>query len=343
MKLRSVITIASLAALLGLGACTNPEVPAGHEGYIYYKPLIFSKMEYRESLRGPASTGVSWRLYAINIDMRARSFNEHFELLTKDNLKVSFEVNTRIQPKDGQVKAIVEEWGAEHWYEWNVKEPLRTIVRETVTEYKATEIQLDTPDVKARIEAKISEKYAGSPFSILSVDIGDIQFPELVADAIQKKIAKAEDLKRQEFVLEKAKKEAAIAVLGALKVAEQQRIISSTLDPLYVQRKAVEVYRKLGESKNKTVFVLPNSSEGTGMPLVMSKGQRKVLSAADEKLLSDMEAKYMAIARQAGPSLMDTPDVPKEPAPAEPAPEEPAPTREPAPTAPAPAPAPAQP
>lgn len=352
MNLRNAITIASLAALLGgVGACTNPEVPAGHEGYIYYKPLIFSKMEYRESLRGPASTGVSWRLYSVIVDMRARSFNEHFELLTKDNLKVSFEVNTRIQPKDGQVKAIVEDWGGEHWYDWNVKEPLRTIVRETVTEYKATEIQLDTPDVKARIEAKVSEKYAGSPFMILSVDIGDIQFPELVADAIQKKIAKNEDLKRQEFVLEKAKKEAAITVLGALRVAEQQRIISSTLDPLYVQRKAVEVYRELGKSQNKTVFVLPNSSEGTGMPLVMSKGQRKVLSPADERLLADMEKKYMAMARRDGPSLMDEPTTPSSKPDADaPAPDAavddpakaPAPANTPAP-APAKTPAPAQP
>jgi regulator of protease activity HflC (stomatin/prohibitin superfamily) len=356
MNLRNAIIIASLAGLLGgVSACTNPEVPAGHEGYIYYKPLIFSKMEYRETLRGPASTGVSWRLYAVVVDMRARSFNEHFELLTKDNLKVSFEVNTRIQPKDGQVKAIVEDWGAEHWYDWNVKEPLRTIVRETVTEYKATEIQLDTPDVKARIEAKVSEKYAGSPFMILSVDIGDIQFPALVADAIQKKIAKNEDLKRQEFVLEKAKKEAAITVLGALRVAEQQRIISSTLDPLYVQRKAVEVYRSLGNSKNKTIFVLPNSPEGTGMPLVMSKGQRKVLSAADERLLDEMEKKYMAMARRDGPSLMDDPTKPDGDKPAKPDGDKPAPdgdkpapdaTPDPAPDptrAPAPTPAPAQP
>jgi regulator of protease activity HflC (stomatin/prohibitin superfamily) len=267
--------------------------------------------------------------------MRARSFNEHFQLLTKDNLTVSFEVNTRIQPKDGMVKAIVEEWGGEHWYEWNVKEPLRTIVRETVTEYKATEIQLDTPDVKARIELKLGEKYADSAFSILSVDIGDIQFPDLVADAIQKKIAKAEDLKRQDYVLEKARKEAAITVLDALKVAKQQRIISSTLDPLYVQRKAVEVYRQLGNSKNKTIFVLPNSPEGTGMPLVLSKGARKVLSRADEDLLAEMEHKYMAIARQTQPAVDDPVDTP-DPTPApDPAPE-PAPT-EPAPTQPAPA------
>ena len=288
-----------VAAALTLGACTNPEVSAGFEGYVYYKPLIFGKMQFRKAMRGPASTGVSWRLYSVNVDMRSRSFNEHFDLLTSDNLNVSFEVNTRIQPKSGQVKTIVEDWGGESWYEWNVKEPLRTIVRETVTEFRAAEIQLDTPKVKAQIDHKLIAKYKGSPFEILSVDIGEIKFPDRVAAAIQKKIAASEQLKKQQFVLEKTKKEAAIAVLEALRVAKQQRIISQTLDPLYVQRKAVEVYKKIGTSEDKTVILLPTATDGTGMPLVMSRGKRKTLSPADEKLLEHMEQKYMSLAQEA--------------------------------------------
>jgi len=338
-----IITILFVASLGLSAACTNPEVPAGHEGYVFYKPLIFSKMEHRQSLRGPASTGVSWRLYSTNIDMRARSYNEHFQLLTRDNLTVSFEVNTRIKPKDGNVKTIVEDWGGEHWYEWNVKEQLRTIVRETVTEFSAMEIQLDTPKVKAGIEVKLEGKQKDTPFAILSVDIGEIKFPEKVSDAIQKKIAMKQELKRQEYVLEKTKKEAAIQVLEALRVAKQQRIISSTLDALYVQRRAVEVYKKLARSNNKTIILLPNSSEGTGMPLVMSKGKRKILTKQDEKLLEDMETKYMELAKTGVPAgdvvMPPTPardgDAPEEPAP------EPTPT--PAPASPPSDPAPAAP
>lgn len=321
--------------LLGTAACTNPEVPAGHEGYIYYKPLIFSKMEYRDSLRGPASTGVSWRLYAVNVDMRAKSYNENFSLLTRDNLKIEFEVNTRIKPKDGEVKAIVENWGGSAWYEWNVQAPLRTIVRETVTEFRAGQIQLDTPKAKMEIERKLNDKYKNTPFQILSVDIGKIKFPDLVAQAIQAKIAATETLEKQEFVLEKTKKEAAINVLEALKVAKQQRIISETLDPLYVQREAVQVYKKLGAAKNRTVIVLPNSSEGTGLPLVMSQGKRKVLSTQDKALLKDMENKYMELAKAGtgvvttDPSAGDvgTQEVPptETPAPGAPAPDAPAP------------------
>ncbi len=286
---------------LALAACTNPDVPTGFEGYIYNTPLVFGKMEYRDSLRGPATTGVSWRLYTENIDMRAKSYKEDFQLLTHDNLNVSFEVNTRIKLEDGSVKEIVEKWGGTSWYEWNVKEQLRTIVREQVTRVSATDIQLETPKVRALISEKLTTKFKGTPIRIESVDIGQIQFPKEVAAAISRKIAKQQELERQDYVLAKTSKEAAIRVLEALKVAKQQRIISSTLDPLYVQQRAVQVYRTLSASSNKTIVMLPTTAEGTGLPQVLTEGKRKILTPADEQLLTDMEARYMKVAKQPPP------------------------------------------
>src|SRR5687768_336700 len=99
-------TLHRLALLCVLG-CTNPETPAGHEGYVFHEPMVFGKMEYRQTLTGPASTGMSWRLYVTNIDMRASSYAEDFSLLTKDNLSVSFQVSTRIQLRPGSVRPVV--------------------------------------------------------------------------------------------------------------------------------------------------------------------------------------------------------------------------------------------
>jgi regulator of protease activity HflC (stomatin/prohibitin superfamily) len=320
---------AMLGLLLAVAAacgCTNPEVPQGHEGYVYHVPLLFGSMQYRETLRGPASTGISWRLYVETVDMRARSYKEDFQLLTRDNLSVTFEVNTRIKLRDGSVKEIVEEWGGEKWYEWNVREQSRTIVREQVTRFSATDIQLETPKVRQLITDKLTAKYKGTPISIESVDIGQIQFPKDVADAISRKIAKKQELERQEFVLAKTKKESAIRVLEALKLAEQQRIISSTLDPLYVQQKAVQVYRTLAHSSNKVIMMLPNSPDATGMPAVLSGGKRKILTPEDEKLLEDMEHRYMKVARQADPATDVVSPAPAMPGAATPTPA-PAPTQ----------------
>lgn len=324
----TTITRVSLVLVLAAAAaCTNPEVPQGYEGYIYNKPVLFGKMEFRQALRGPATTGVSWRLYTENVDMRAKSYKEDFQLLTHDNLNVSFEVNTRIKLRDGSVREIVEQWGGTNWYEWNVKEQLRTIVREMVTRVSATDIQLETSKVRQMIADQLASKFSGTAITIESVDIGQIQFPKQVADAISRKIAKQQELEQQDFVLAKTTKEAAIRVLEALKVANQQRIISSTLDPLYVQMRAVQVYKVLSASPNRTIVMLPTTPDGTGLPQVLTEGKRKILTAADEQLLHDMEARYMKVAALATPASGATPPVPA-PAPA------PAPTPTPAPGAP---------
>lgn len=303
--MRTLLSLIFLA--LFSSSCTNPEVPAGHEGYVYKVPLLFGQMEYKETLRGPTSTSISWRLFVENIDMRTRSYTEEFQLLTKDNLSVSFEVNTRISLKDGSTKEIVEEWGGVDWYEWNVKEQLRTIVREQVTEFSATTLQLETPKVRAQVETKLAERYENpekpTPIHIESVDIGQIQFPVEVAEAIQRKIATKQELERQRFLLSKTEKEAAIKVLEAINVAKQQLIISSTLDPLYVQHRAVQVYRSLAQSSNQTVITLPNSSEGTGMPLVLKPKQHRDISISEKKTLTArlnrMENEYTKRAQSA--------------------------------------------
>ena len=298
MTIRKLVVIAALALVASTSAaCTNPDVPAGHEGYIHHIPLIFGQMEHRASLQGPASTGVSWRLFTINIDMREKAWQEDFELLSSDDLKVSFTVSTRIRLRPGTVQEIVENWGGQEWYKWNVKEPLRTIVRREVMKVSATHIQLETTEIGRRIEEALLQKYGSSPqespIDIQSVDIGSFEFPEEVSTAINQKNAKQQELERQAFILEATRKEAAIRVLEALKVAKKQRIVSETLDPLYLQWRGVQVYRKLATSPNKTTILLPSTSEGTGIPQVVSEGRRKVLSADDEQYLQEIETRYM--------------------------------------------------
>jgi regulator of protease activity HflC (stomatin/prohibitin superfamily) len=305
---RRLLVAAGLGlALAGLSACSNPEVPTGFEGYVYHVPLIFGKMEYRESLVGPTSTGASWRLYVTNIDMREKTYPESFDLLTHDDLKVKFEVNTRIRLRRGSVREIVEKWGGPDWYEWNVKEPLRTVVRLELMKVSAATLQLETAKVAGRIQEALALKYKEQPIEVISVDIGHFEFPAEVTAAIQDKIASEQELERQQYVLSKTEKEAAIRVLEALNVARQQQIISSTLDPLYVQRKAVEVYRKLATTTNKTIVMLPTSDTGTGMPLVLAEGKRKTLTAADQELLKKMEEKYLKDVPAMGPGGAATP------------------------------------
>ncbi len=292
-----------LAALLvtSVVACTNPDVPQGFEGYIYHKPLVFGKMEYRQSLPGPASTGISWRQFSIPVDMRERTFSEKFDILTFDDLKIQFEVNTRIRLKPKSAKVVVELWGGESWYAWRVKEPLRTIVRENVMRVPADEIQSKTRELGQQIKIDLTSNFekAGAPIDIMSVDVGSFEFPVRVTKAIENKTAALQVLEQQEYKLEKTSREARIRYQEARRVREEQKVISASLDPLYIQREAVQVYKRIGESNNKTIIVLPNTADGTGMPLVKSAGKRKVLTEKEKVMLRNLDIKYGTVQMEA--------------------------------------------
>ncbi len=96
-----------------------------------------------------------------------------------------------------------------------------------------------------------------------------------------------------------AQSDESIKVLEALKVDKQQEIISSTLDAIYVQRMAVQTYRRLAGSSNKTVMVLPNTAQGTGLPQVLPASESRELSDEDRAPLDEMEKRYMKMASEA--------------------------------------------
>ncbi|MBW2462628.1 MAG: hypothetical protein JRH11_13345, partial [Deltaproteobacteria bacterium] len=152
MTTQRIITAFALTLMLmSLGACTNETTPEGYEGYIMHRPLYVGRSHYVGSQIGPTSTGVVWRQYAINVDVRPKNYTEEFHILSRDNLNVGFAAHVRISIRSGTVKDLVESFGigamtAEEgampeWYIRNVRQPYRTAVRDTVHEVDAYEIQ----------------------------------------------------------------------------------------------------------------------------------------------------------------------------------------------------------
>jgi len=141
-----------MAATLGTGGCTNPHAPAGHEGYVFEDPRVFGQGGFRGGVQGPGNYGISaWRNRIVNIDVRPTTYTEEFSILVKDDLNVAFRVHAVMKVEQGQVQSVVEGFGSEHWYPRFIKEPFRTIVRQSVQEYASRELKAER-DAEIRIE-----------------------------------------------------------------------------------------------------------------------------------------------------------------------------------------------
>lgn len=267
---------AATVALLALGACTNEVTPEGFQGYIFHVPLLVGEAGFVGTQKGPTSTGVTWRQYVVNVDVRPKNYTEDFQVLSRDNLLVGFQAHARIAIRDSGVKQLVEELGSgqpvgqdgpPEWFVRAVKQNVRSAVRDTVYTYDAYDIQAKTQDIGTKILQRLRDEYAETPIEIEAISIGNITYPEAINAEIQRKLAAEQDLERMGRERQIAEQEAQIMVTQARGRAAAQRIVNETLTPLYVQHEMLEGFRALSKSPRVTIVSTP-TGDGSSPVLV---------------------------------------------------------------------------
>jgi regulator of protease activity HflC (stomatin/prohibitin superfamily) len=262
----SLIVPALLLALGSIG-CTNPYTPAGHEGYVYERPRVFGQGGFRGALSGPGNYGLSWfRNEVINIDIRPQTYTEGFKILAKDDLNVSFQVHAVLAIQPGHVDRIVLEYGAERWYDRVVKEPFRTLVRTSVQTHDSREIKALRQTIADEVKAGLITYLAERPFEVVSLVVGNIDYPEIVARAVEQKLASRQLLEEKTTQKEIARRDAEIRIEEAKGIAEAQRIINQTLTPYYLQHEAIQAQLHMADAPNHTTVYIPVGANG--LPLV---------------------------------------------------------------------------
>ena len=181
-----LLTALPLLGVLALTACTNPHTPAGSEGYVFERPRLFGEGGFQGIVEGPGNFGVSpWRNQAINIDVLPTTFSEPFQILAQDDLNVSFQIHVVLQVQPGTVQSVVEKYSADQWYDRYVKEPFRSFARQAIQAYASHELKTERPAISEQIQANLAAYLEGSPFEIINLSIGNIDYPDVVAQAVE--------------------------------------------------------------------------------------------------------------------------------------------------------------
>ena len=271
--------IALIAMSLGVlsTACTNATTPEGYEGYVIHVPLLFGASHYVNSQAGPTSTGLVWRQFVSNVDMRPKNYTESFEILSRDNMNVGFEAHARVSLRAGKVREVVERYGTgaakegepPEWFLRNVRQPYRSAVRDVVHSYAAYDIQTRTAEIGAEILRRLQKEYAKTPIQFETMSIGDLTYPAAINKEIEAKLAAEQDLERIARELQIAEQEAEIMVTNAKGRAAAQRIVNETLTPLYVQHEMLEGFRRLAKTDRVTIVSAP-SGDGKSTPVILN-------------------------------------------------------------------------
>jgi hypothetical protein len=247
--------------------CANHHTPPGHEGYIRSKPIAGAG-KFVGIQRGPTSTGWVWRQEVVNIDVRPRTYTEEMSIITAERLSLSLRAHVRVRLRAGSVKDVVEKYGGADWYKSNVREQFRSEVRAQVQSLDAFSVKNRSREISAGVMKVMQERYKDTPVEFLSVDVGDITYPDVVVQSVIRKFVTNEDNERKNIELEIAQKEIDIGIAEAEGVADAQRVIRTTLDPMFLQYEALGAIESMSQTPNTTFVVVPFSKEGA--PMIMN-------------------------------------------------------------------------
>jgi regulator of protease activity HflC (stomatin/prohibitin superfamily) len=273
----AVLVIAALAfaILAWLTGARNPYTPAGYVGYLT-KGAVFGKSRFYGTQRGPTSAGRTWLLDVTNVSVTPYTYTEDFTkdeaVLSRDNLKISFRVHTVWRVDDQRIPLFLERYSTtisgstqekepdaivKLAYSNFVREPLRTYARDEVQRRNGLDVKQALIPVGDAVLQRIRQYAADSPFIINSVVVGNVQYPEDVANAVSRKLAATQDLERKDTEIEIERKERTKREVQAQGIANAMQIIRGQLSPMYIQHEAIEAQKQMVNSPNHTVVYIP--------------------------------------------------------------------------------------
>jgi regulator of protease activity HflC (stomatin/prohibitin superfamily) len=281
--MRRVLAVLGLAIVaVGIIGCTNPSTPAGYVGYVTKHPYTMPARFYALQT-GPTSTGLGRMLEVSNISVTPNTSTEQFvgptAVLAKDNLHIEFQAHLLWKVEPQNVKNFVEKYGEtgdnplNNAYVNFIKEPFRTYTRDEVQKYDGLDIKDNIDAIGSAVQDRILVLTKGTPFTIISVVIGNIQYPDTVAQSVANKLAATQVLEQTTIEIQTAKAKAQIREADAEGVAKAMDTINQKLTPLYVQYEAIQAQQKMVDSPNHTEIYIPVGPMGVPIVGTMRPGQ----------------------------------------------------------------------
>lgn len=269
-----------LSGIVWLFGSRNPVTPAGYVGYVT-QGAVFGKTKFYGLQTGPTSPGRTWLLSVTNVSVTPYTYTEEFTgddaVLSRDNLKISFRVHITWKVRGDDARQFVEKFSTlaadqsadqvvEVAYKNFLREPLRTYSRDELQKMKGLEIKDQITPTGDRILARVAELTKDTPFEVSNIVVGNIQYPEEVANAVALKLAATQVLERKLTEIEIEEKEREKRVVQAHGIAEAMEIINNRLTDRYLQHEAIDAQKTMVGGPNHTVIYVPVGNNG--IPLV---------------------------------------------------------------------------
>ncbi len=200
-------------------------------------------------------------------DLRLQETRHEMHVLTRNALSITLELSIRYHPEREMLGLLHKKIGPEYVRKIVIPEiesSLRTAIGGWDAENLYSSRRLALASIIRDAISRVGENY----ILVNTVIIRNVDFPPLVADAIQKKEREKQLAEAYEYRLVQETKEAERKRIEAEGYSRYNDILNRSLTPNILKWKGVEATLKLAESPNAKVVMVGNSSKE--LPIILN-------------------------------------------------------------------------
>ena len=291
----SYIPLKGLSFILGATLLLNQSCTTIHPGEIGLK-VVRGKLEPENYTEGRHHSGAA--THYIKFSTRITELPVQMTLPTKEGLEAKTDITVLYNIKPEAVHNIYQTVGLD--YEKSILlNNFEAIARETCLNYKAMDLMTQRDSLEKAIFDNLNKDIGHYGFVIDQVLIRDIDVPEEIDQAIEKKVLSEQQAKQAEvdietqkrvtdasiekqrkemefnfekekkekeaeiakermdedFALDKQKKEAERGLIEAQATKKEQDITNSSITPMLIKYKSIDVLKALANSPNTKVII----------------------------------------------------------------------------------------
>lgn len=284
MKLSKIFgLVLVMFAALQMTACSWSDVPPAHKG------KILTTAGYSPDVLEPGRYTLWGRDQMVTLEAGTNTFKENVTVKMADKLTLKADVRFtgRVAGTPAILNAMFNDIPAGEKrnisfgdvYRIYGQPVVRNKAREVLSKYTIEDIHVNYHRISGEISEVLIEALKNTPLEISNVNLGDIEYPDVVNDAInaaaERDLAIAKEEAQQKIEMTKKKNERALAeadyqiqITKAKAVRDANKILGQGITPELLALRNLEVLEKMAENNN-AVFMPYEALQSPGANIRM--------------------------------------------------------------------------
>ncbi len=234
------------------------------------KAVIFRKFQNgldKENVYGQGFH-VKWPWDGVyTYDVRIKEAVSTMEVLSKNGLTIKAELSYRYKPVDNRIGYLHDNIG-ESYHEQIIVPEIRSATREVIGKYLPEELYSSKREsIQDEIFQRTAVSLEEKDLILDVVLIREVELPEKLKAAIERKLEQEQASLEYEFKLTRARKEADRQRIEAEGKATANKIINSSLTDKILKEKGIEATLELAKSNGSKTVIIGSGKDG--LPIIL--------------------------------------------------------------------------